>query len=213
MHVEAVRRRRRPARARRGAAALAGFAAAFAFAAAAALGSGSAQAQPKPETLAACAACHGPNGNAPVEQFPSIAGQPRVFLENTLVLIREGLREVPAMQPVMAGMGDDEIVALAKHFAAQPPVARPVAVQAAKAEAGKRAAAGLLCGTCHLATFAGQNQVPRLAGQNEAYLLASMKQFRDNPGPGRDTIMSATLRGVTDADLANLAHHLAAFKP
>jgi cytochrome c553 len=40
-----------------------------------------------------------------------------------------------------------------------------------------------------------------------------MKQFRDKPGPGRDTIMSAALYGLSDADLANLATYLAAFKP
>jgi cytochrome c553 len=38
-----------------------------------------------------------------------------------------------------------------------------------------------------------------------------MKQFRDNPGPGRDTIMAATLRGLSDADVANLAHYFANF--
>jgi cytochrome c553 len=64
-----------------------------------------------------------------------------------------------------------------------------------------------------LSDYSGQNQVPRLAGQDEAYLVYSMKQFRDNPGPGRDTIMAAVLRGLSDADLANLAHYLATFKP
>jgi len=53
-----------------------------------------AAAQPKPETLAACAACHGPGGNSQIPQFPSLAGQPKVFVENQLVLIREGLRDV-----------------------------------------------------------------------------------------------------------------------
>ena len=53
----------------------------------------------------------------------------------------------------------------------------------------------------------------RLAGQREDYLLAAMTQLRDNPGPGRDTIMAATLRGLSDADLGALAHHLATFKP
>lgn len=177
------------------------------------VGWGGAAAQPRAEALAACAACHGPNGNAPVAELPSIAGQPKVFIENTLVLIREGLRDVPAMKPVMTGMTDEEIVALATHYAVQAVVVVPVAVQAAKAERGKQAAAGLLCGTCHLANFAGQNQVPRLAGQNEAYLVASMKQFRDHPGLGRDTIMAATLRGLSDATLGDLAHHLAVFKP
>ncbi len=174
---------------------------------------GTAQAQIRPETLAACAACHGPNGNAAIAQFPSLAGQPKLFIENQLVLIREGLRDIPAMKAVMDGMKDEEIVELAKHFAAQTPIANPGAAQPQKLRAGAEASAKMLCGTCHLPTFAGQSQVPRLAGQNEEYLVLSMKQFRDNPGPGRDTIMAATLRGVSDADLANLAHYLAHFKP
>lgn len=55
--------------------------------------------------------------------------------------------------------------------------------------------------------YAGRNQVPRPAGQDEAYLLLSTKQFRDNPGPGRDTIMASTLRGLSEAELADLAQH------
>ena len=47
----------------------------------------------------------------------------------------------------------------------------------------------------------------------ETYLRQSMKQLRDRPGPGRDTIMAATLRGLSDDELGQLAHHLAHFKP
>ena len=46
-----------------------------------------------------------PAGNSLVPSIPSIAGQPKVFLENQLVLIREGLRDVPAMKAVMGGAG------------------------------------------------------------------------------------------------------------
>ena len=65
-----------------------------------------------------------------------------------------------------------------------------------------------LCGTCHLPDYRGQQQVPRLAGQRLDYLLSAMQQFRDKPGPGRDTIMAATLRGLADAQLNQLAHYL-----
>lgn len=174
---------------------------------------GAAPAQPKPELLAACAACHGPGGNSQVPLFPSLAGQPKVFVENQLVLIREGLRDVPSMKDVMAGMSDETIVALARYYAAQAPAPQATAVQAEKYGRGAQAAQKALCGTCHLPDYSGQNQVPRLAGQHEEYLLASMKQFRDNPGPGRDTIMAASLHGLSDADLADLAHYLANFRP
>ena len=169
--------------------------------------------QPPPATVAVCTACHGPGGNSQIAQMPSLAGQPTVFIENQLVLIREGLREVAQMKEVMAGMSDESIIALARYFATQKPVLQTGSVNQEKARLGAITASKMLCGTCHLPDFSGQKQVPRLAGQDEAYLVQSMKQFRDKPGPGRDTIMSAALYGLSDADLANLASYLAAFKP
>ena len=172
-----------------------------------------AQAQaPSKDRLAACAACHGPDGMAPSPAIPSLAGQPALFIENQLVLMREGLREVPAMQAAVAGLADDEIVVLARHFAALPLRPEPGPLQADKQRAGAALSKQGGCGSCHLPDYRGQNQVPRLAGQHEAYLLASMKQFRDGPGAGRDTIMAATLRGWSDADLDQLAHYFAQAK-
>ena len=168
-----------------------------------------AHAQPRAERLAMCASCHGPGGQSALPGPPSLAGQPKLFIENQLVIIREGLRDVPAMKPFLAGMADDEIVALATYYAAQAPKALAPAPQPDKARAGADLARRLLCGSCHLPTYAGQQQVPRLAGQDETYLLQAMKQFRDHPGPGRDTIMAATLRGLSDADLESLVHHVA----
>ena len=65
----------------------------------------SATAQAQPAAVQGCTACHGPAGNSPSPSVPSIAGQPRLFIENQLVLIREGLRDVPAMKAVMGGAG------------------------------------------------------------------------------------------------------------
>jgi cytochrome c553 len=185
----------------------------YAVAAAAALACGvvAAQAPPSAARLTACAACHGERGQSVTPTMPSLAGQPRLFVETQLVLIREGLRDVPAMKPFVQGMTDEEINAFADYFAAQPAKRSPVASKPERARAGAEIAKRLLCGTCHLPTFAGQQQVPRLAGQDEAYLMLSMKQLRDSPGPGRDTIMAATLRGLSDDELASLAHHLAHF--
>lgn len=188
--------------------AVAGLAAAVAL-----LAAGAAQAQPRPEVLAACAACHGPGGNSQIALTPSLAGQPRIFIENQLVVMREGLRDVPSMKAVLTGMTDDDIVVLARHFAAQAVMPMAARVQPEVQRRGGELSRRALCGTCHLPNYAGQNQVPRLAAQNESYLLQAMKQFRDNPGPGRDTIMSASLYGLTDTDLADLAHYFASARP
>jgi cytochrome c553 len=172
-----------------------------------------AQAQPAgsaaPPSAAACMACHGPQGNSATPAMPSIASQPRVFIENQLVLIREGLRDVPAMKAVMGGLNDEEIVALARYFSAQVAVPQPGPVQAARFAAGAAVSQRALCGTCHLPSYAGQNQVPRLAGQDEAYLALTMKMYRDKPAPGRDTAMSAALYGLSDGEMEGLAHYLA----
>ena len=117
------------------------------------------------------------------------------------------------MQVVLKGMSDETFSALAGYFAALPAPPAATLAQPDKAKTGAALAQRLLCGTCHLAKYEGQQQVPRLAGQREDYLLPAMTQLRDNPGPGRDTIMAATLRGLSDADLGALAHHLATFRP
>ena len=173
---------------------------------------GAAQAQ-SAERLAQCAVCHGAKGISVSPQIPSLAAQPKIFVENQLVLIREGLREVPQMKGMLDGVPDTELSALASHFQALPapgPATGPV--QADRFQRGKDLARAALCGTCHLPDYSGRQQIPRLAGQHETFLLDTMKQFRDHAGPGRDTIMSASLLGINDAQLADLAHYFANFR-
>ncbi|HVE50407.1 MAG TPA: c-type cytochrome [Casimicrobiaceae bacterium] len=158
-----------------------------------------------------CTSCHGPGGNSMTSGVPSIAAQPKTFLENQLVLIREGMRVSPVMQPIVAGMKDAEITQLAEHFSKLP--SKPsstVRTDAALAKRGAEVARGLHCGVCHLSDYRGQNQVPRLAGQRVEFLVTSMREFRDGKRSGGDTIMAAVLHGVSNADIDALAHFLAA---
>ena len=160
-----------------------------------------------------CLACHGPDGNSVTPGTPSIAGQPKLFLETQLVLIREELRPAPQMLPLVKGMKDAEITRLAEHFSKLP--AKSMAAGPADAELMKRGAVrarALHCGSCHTPDFSGQNQVPRLAGQREEYLAAEMLAYRDGKRKGGDTIMAAALYGVSDADIRALAHFLSRSK-
>lgn len=167
----------------------------------------------QPQRLELCAACHGPQGISQNPAFPSLAGQPKVFLENQLVLIREGLRDIPPMKGALDGLKDPDLTALANYFTSlppPPPAAGPV--DAARYQRGRELASGARCGICHLPDYSGRQQVPRLAGQQERFLLDVMKEFRDHPGPGRDTIMAASLYGITNEQLADLAHFFAHLK-
>ena len=161
-----------------------------------------------------CLACHGEGGNSTTAGVPSIAGQPRTFIENQMVLFREELRPSDQMLPVVKGMKDPEIAALARHFSALP--AKPVFAGSTDQNlmhAGQAAAKELRCGACHLSDFSGQNQVPRLALQREEYLLSEMKAYRDGKRKGGDAIMAAALFGVSDAQLTALAHFLSRAAP
>jgi len=165
-----------------------------------------------PPQVPLCTACHGANGNSQIPLTPSIAGQPKVFIENQLVLIREGLRDIPQMKGMLDTLKDPELVALATYFSAQTPAKPAGSINRDVFDRGQTLARKMLCGTCHLPDYSGRQQMPRLAGQNEAFLAYSMKQFRDHAGLGRDTVMSASLYGLKDNDLADLAHFLANFK-
>ncbi|MBL0943330.1 MAG: c-type cytochrome [Hydrogenophaga sp.] len=173
-----------------------------------------ASAQALGERLAACAACHGAGGApAPLPNSPTLAGQPALFIENQLVMIREGLRDVPAMKGLLDGVSDADLAAMAKHFAGQPLKPQPGPRDAARFARGEQVANGNRCASCHLPNYAGREQMPRLAGQREDYLLHSMRQFLSGQATGRDTIMAASLRGLSDADLQAMAHYFAQLPP
>ena len=61
-----------------------------------------------------------PDGHAPLTGVPSLAGQPRLFIENRLVMIREGLSDVPQMKGQLDGLSDAEMIALSRHMAGVP---------------------------------------------------------------------------------------------
>ncbi|WP_393937306.1 c-type cytochrome [Piscinibacter sakaiensis] len=124
-------------------------------------------------------------------------------------MMREGLSPVPAMAGLLDGLGDAELSALARHFAARPLQPPGPARDAAQAARGAALSQRAHCGSCHLPDYAGREQIPRLAGQREDYLLKSLRDFAAGRTAGRDKLMSSALVGLSDADLRDLAHHLA----
>ena len=161
------------------------------------------------ERLQMCNACHGEDGNSKMEKIPSIAGQPEFFLLNQLVLMRENVRPVEAMAPVVKDLKDDEITKLAAHFAKLPSKPRGEAVDQALAAKGAEIANQKRCVSCHGQTYAGQDQIPRIAKQRVDYLIQSLQEFRDSKRLGADTNMSVPVAGLSDADLTALAHYAA----
>lgn len=167
-----------------------------------------AHAQTTPQRLALCASCHGANGNATLKGIPSLASQPALFLETQLVLIREGIREIPPMAGMLDGFTDAEITALATYFSAKSLSSVPNDLDPMLFARGGELAQGMRCGICHLPTYLGRDQIPRLAGQREYYLLQGMLQFRNGETSGRDSNMAAAVYGISDDDLKAMSYFL-----
>jgi len=160
----------------------------------------------------ACAACHGADGNSAIAGTPSIAGQPKIFLENYLVMTREGVRGSAAMQGLFKGVPDRDIVALAVHFSKLKAKASEEKADPKLFNRGKDIAAKNRCASCHEKAFQGREQMPRLAGQREEFLAEVMLQYRQNKRPGGDTMMNAALHGIPEADFKALAHYFSRLK-
>ena len=160
------------------------------------------------ERLKVCGGCHGADGNSSIAGTPSLAGQPRVFLENYLVMTREGLRGTKVMQDLLKGVKDPEIVAMATHFSKLTPKSDPGPADKPLFERGKALAAKNRCANCHSSKYEGREQMPRLAGQREDFLAEAMLAYQQNRRPGGDTIMAASLYGMSTSDIKALAHYL-----
>jgi cytochrome c553 len=158
---------------------------------------------------AACAVCHGTPDRQPLPGMPTLAAQQEQFLVLQMFLMREGLRDVPQMAGTLKDFSDRDFDDVAAFFAGQkPPRVEPS--RNPKLHAGGAALAkGMACGSCHLGDYSGQRQVPRVAGQREDYLAATMKAYRDNKRVGTDTSMNGLLYKVPDSDIQALAHYLA----
>jgi cytochrome c553 len=161
------------------------------------------------ERIQQCGACHGEDGNSRLENIPSLAGQPDFFILNQLFLMREGVRRIEAMMPFVKDLKDGDMDALAKHYAKLAPQPSDEKIDPALVSRGAELAPALRCGSCHLPDFVGQQQMPRLAKQRVDYMVHAMKEYRDNKRSGADTAMTAVVLGVSDADLAALAHYAA----
>ncbi len=159
-----------------------------------------------------CFGCHGETGNSTMPEIPSLAGQPAGASFLQLFLFREKLRSVPTMTPFVEGRSDQDLEDFAAYFAGQKLEPADEPRDAARYRRGAELSQRLRCASCHGAGYAGQAQMPRLAGQREDYLLMSMEQYQKNERTGIDTNMAAVVYGVPAADLAALAHYMAQYK-
>src|SRR5262245_62676010 len=77
---------------------------------------GGGNAQTGATKAAVCGACHGPNGNSANPEWPSLAGQSSVYVEEQLHLFKANVRNNPVMAPIVAPLTDVDIKDVSAYF-------------------------------------------------------------------------------------------------
>jgi cytochrome c553 len=158
---------------------------------------------------APCAACHGPNGNSTMPQWPTLAGQTARYLYLQLRDFKEGRRSEPTMKPFVDNLSREDMFDLAAFFAAQQPLHTNFKVDSAKAERGRKKSEETLCTMCHLGGFKGQNEIPRVAGQHHAYIVKQLLDFKAGRRTNDAGTMSSVSKTLSEQDIDDVAHFLA----
>ena len=137
------------------------------------------------EKAQVCAACHGPDGNSPSGQYPSLAGQGEPYLIKQLKAFKSGERENAIMQGQAANLSEQDMQDLAAFYAEQ--TVQTGQVKADLVEMGERIYRGgdvekgiPACAGCHGPAGQGVDAAgfPALAGQQPAYTESQLMAFR-----------------------------------
>src|SRR6267378_2314507 len=165
-----------------------------------------------------CSGCHGADGNSELTDYPILAGQTARYGYLQLKDYKSGRRTDDMMNAVAAGLEKQDMLDLAAYYAAQRPKGPriqkgessvPFQPDPARVEAGRKKSAEVLCTMCHLGEFAGQNEVPRVAGQHPEYVIKQLKAFKTGKRTNDAGTMSSVSKTLSDEDIENLAHFLA----
>lgn len=161
---------------------------------------------------APCAACHGADGNAISSTIPNLAGQNWRYIYLQLKDFKEGRRSNALMSPMAQPLSRQDMIDLANFFAAQK--AKPSSFKAdeAKVLLGKAKADETLCAMCHLGGFAGQNEIPKVAGQQFDYIVLQLRNFKARTRTNDAGNMTSVAQTLSETDIDNLAHYITSLR-
>ncbi|MBB5211820.1 c-type cytochrome [Microbulbifer hydrolyticus] len=178
---------------------------------------------------AACAACHGADGNSPAPTFPKIAGLGEKYLLKQLHDIKSGDRQIPEMVGQLDNMSEQDLADIAAYFASQ-----NIQISGSEAfsvmlnngdnvdglalgrkiyRAGNASSGVPACMGCHSPTGQGNAPAgfPRLSGQYSEYVEKQLKAFRagTRANDGESRIMRTAAKQLSDAEIKAVANYVA----
>ena len=128
-------------------------------------------------------------------------------------MFRERLRPIEPMTSMLKGVSDNELRAMADAIAKlPPPMPEASPADPARVDAGARAGRAASLQLLPQRRLSGEENVPRIAGQREDYLVKALRGYKDNTRRGYDAQMADVVEPLTDAEFADFAHFLARLK-
>lgn len=124
-------------------------------------------------------------------------------------MFREGKRKDAQMSPVAANLTNADLNDLAAYFSMQKPAGAGQKASAEKMAAGRVLAERYNCTACHGPQLAGQQHIPRLAGQQAEYLRTQLLGFKASTRFDMDGVMTSAAQQLSGADIDALAGYLA----
>jgi len=167
-------------------------------------------AQSLQERMSTCFACHGEKGQSQRPEVPSLGAQPALYTLIELVMFRDQLRVTEPMNEMTKGLSDDDLRAVSDVISKLPaPNLISDTPDPIRIERGRALAQQNRCNFCHQSNFQGLDNVPRLAGQREDYLIKSLRGYKDGSRRGYDAQMSEVVYAMKDEDFVDVAYFLA----
>lgn len=154
------------------------------------------------QRAADCEDCHGADGTSPNDTWPNLAGQNAAYLAKILGAYKSGDQQDVVMTPLAKDLNDADIQNLAAYYASSRCKAPARDKPTGDVATGRALAKN--CAGCHGETGVAANPAwPTVAAQKPGYLVNALKAFRS--GLRKDPMMAGVSRGLSDADIANLA--------
>ena len=157
-----------------------------------------------------CIGCHGENGISQLENMPSLAAQPDLFIQWQLVFFRAGTRKNEQMQPIVEQLNNEDIRNLGAYFAQLAPPKPPADENPEMSKKGAQAAVGRRCASCHTDSYAGTKAVARVASQRQEYLVKALRDYKTSTRSGGGmAAMAEVAYPLSEEEIEALAHYLA----
>jgi cytochrome c553 len=174
---------------------------------------------PLEERLQLCAGCHNPDGNSVIPENPKLAGLDAKYLARQLADFKAGKRENPVMSSIISMVNEEEFKPLAKFFSQQ----KRLSGESDKAdllakgkqiyEEGVIGTAAPACGGCHGEDGSGSDKFPRLNGQNPAYVVGQLLNFKSGARTNDPkAVMQSVAKRLNEEEINAVAEYMSTLK-